>query len=169
VRRHHVIGRVIGEWQTRRRRRRAVGELAAELPVALDLLGVAVGAGCTPYVAVAVAAQWASPAMAERLTTVRRACDMGASLAEALDDLGTDSPCLRPLADALLSSDRLGAPVAPALARLAIEERATLRRRAESHARTVPVRLLFPLVFLVLPAFGLLSVVPTLLGDLARR
>jgi len=30
-------------------------------------------------------------------------------------------------------------------------------------ARTVPVRLLFPLVFLVLPAFGLLTVVPALL------
>jgi hypothetical protein len=32
----------------------------------------------------------------------------------------------------------------------------------------VPVRLLFPLVFLVLPAFGLLTVVPALLSGLAR-
>ena len=55
---------------------------------------------------------------------------------------------------------RLGAAVDDALARLAAESRRDLRRRAEARARTVPVRLLFPLVFLVLPAFGLLTVVP---------
>ena len=75
---------------------------------------------------------------------------------------------LRPLADALLASDRLGAPVGPVLARLAAEERTALRRRAEAHARRVPVRLLFPLVFLVLPAFVLLTVVPGLAAGLGR-
>ena len=39
---------------------------------------------------------------------------------------------------------------------------------AEAHARRVPVRLLFPLVFLVLPAFVLLTVVPGLAAGLAR-
>jgi tight adherence protein C len=77
-------------------------------------------------------------------------------------------PELRGLADALLASDRLGAPVGPALARLATEERAALRRRAEAHARRVPVRMLFPLVFLVLPAFGLLTLAPALLSGFAR-
>jgi hypothetical protein len=47
-----------------------------------------------------------------------------------------------------------------------VEQRTTLRRRAEARARTVPVRLLFPLVFLVLPAFALLTVVPAVLGGL---
>ena len=60
------------------------------------------------------------------------------------------------------------APVGPALARLAAEQRAELRRHAETHARRVPVRLLFPLVFVVLPAFGLLTVIPTLLAGLSR-
>ena len=55
-----------------------------------------------------------------------------------------------------------------ALIRLATEQRAVLRRRAETQARTVPVRLLFPLVFLVLPAFGLLTVVPALLAGFSR-
>ncbi len=42
-----------------------------------------------------------------------------------------------------------------------------MRRRAEARARTVPVRLLFPLVFCVLPAFVLLTVVPVLLDGIA--
>ena len=66
------------------------------------------------------------------------------------------------------AADRTGAPVAPALERLAAEERTQLRRRAEARARKVPVRLLFPLVFLVLPAFGLLTVVPALLAGFGR-
>ena len=57
---------------------------------------------------------------------------LGASFDAALDDAARSAPRLRPLADALLASDRLGAPVGPALARLAAEERAALRRQAEA-------------------------------------
>ncbi len=163
-----VVGRLLAGVRTRQRARRDAAVLGAELPVTLDLLGVAVGAGCTPYLAVDTAARWAPPVMAARLASVREACALGATFADALDDLAARSPPLRPLADALLASDRLGAPVGPALARLATEQRNELRRRAEAHARRVPVRLLFPLVFVVLPAFGLLTVIPTLLAGFSR-
>jgi pilus assembly protein TadC len=162
------FGRVLARWRDRRRARDADAVLAAELPVTLDLLGVAVEAGCTPYLAVDRGLRWAPPAVAAHLTDVREACALGASFGDALDDVAARAPRLRGLADALLASDRLGAPVGPALARLADEQRAELRRRAEAHARRVPVRLLFPLVFVVLPAFGLLTVIPTLLAGFAR-
>ena len=162
------IARVVGSFLNRRDARRAESAVVAELPVVIDLLAVAIGAGCTPYLAVAVAATWSPPAMASRLRAVRRACDLGAGFADALDRMAAGTPALGPLTDALLSSDRFGAPVADALGRLAAEERAALRRRAETRARTVPVRLLFPLVFLVLPAFGLLTVAPALLSGLGR-
>ena len=163
-----VVGRVLAGARARHRGRRDGAALGAELPVTLDLLGVAVGAGCTPYLAVDMAARWAPPGMAALLAGVQDACALGGTFAEALDDVAARAPPLRPLADALLASDRLGAPVGPALARLAAEQRAELRRHAETHARRVPVRLLFPLVFVLLPAFGLLTVIPTLLAGLSR-
>ena len=163
-----AVGRILAGARARHRVCRNGAALGAELPVTLDLLGVAVGAGCTPYLAVDMAARWAPPGMAARLAGVQDACALGATFAEALDDVAARAPPLRPLADALLASDRLGAPVGPALARLAAEQRAELRRHAETHARRVPVRLLFPLVFVVLPAFGLLTVIPTLLAGLSR-
>jgi tight adherence protein C len=159
---------VLAGARARRRARREEAALGAELPVTLDLLGVAVAAGCTPFLAVDMAVRWAPPAMAARLRGAREACALGATFADALDDVAARAPPLRPLAEALLASDRLGAPVGPALAGLATEERAQLRRRAEAHARRVPVRLLFPLVFVVLPAFGLLTVIPTLLAGFSR-
>jgi len=163
-----VVGRVLAGARSRHRAGRDAAALGAELPVTLDLLGVAVGAGCTPYLAVDMATRWAPPGMASRLSGVQDACALGATFADALDDLAARAPPLRPLADALLASDRLGAPVGPALARLAAEQRAELRRHAEANARRVPVRLLFPLVFAVLPAFGLLTVIPTLLAGISR-
>jgi hypothetical protein len=163
-----AVGRVLVGARARHRARREGAALGVELPVTLDLLGVAVGAGCTPYLAVDMAARWAPPGMAARMAGVQHACALGATFAEALDDVAERAPPLRPLADALLASDRLGAPVGPALARLAAEQRAELRRHAETQARRVPVRLLFPLVFVVLPAFGLLTVIPTLLAGLSR-
>ena len=151
-----------------RRRRANDAELSRELPVVIDVLAVAVAAGCTPYLAVEVAAKWGPPRSAAAFDRVLRSCALGAGFELALDDAARAAPLLRPLADALLASDRLGAPVGPQLARLAAEERTALRRRAEAHARRVPVKLLFPLVFLVLPAFVVLTVVPGLVAGLSR-
>jgi hypothetical protein len=166
--RRGVVGRVIRSLTQRTRTRRDAAAYARELPVVIDLLGVAVGAGCTPFLAVEVAARWSPPVLAARLDAVRRSCALGVSFEAALDDVAGTTPALRPLCDALLASGRLGAPVGPVLARLAAEERTALRREAEAHARRVPVRLLFPLVFLVLPAFVLLTVVPGLAAGLGR-
>ena len=167
-RRRGPIRRVLGALRVRHDARIADAALARELPVVLDLLGVAIGAGCTPYLAVEVAVQWSPPVVAAPLATVLRSCSLGIGFATALDDAARGTPALHPLADALLASDRLGAPVAPVLARLADEERAALRRQAEAHARRIPVRLLFPLVVLVLPAFVLLTVIPGLASGLGR-
>jgi tight adherence protein C len=160
------VGRVIGGFMERRAVARRDAETTRELPVVVDLLAVGVGAGCTPYLSVEVAAQWAPPPLAGQLDGVRRDCSLGVGFSDALDRMATAHAPLRALVDALLASERYGAPVGDALARLAVEERASLRRRAEARARTVPVKLLFPLVFLVLPAFALLSVIPVLLAGL---
>ena len=163
-----TVVRVTRSLASRRQAHAHDAALARELPVVVDLLGVAISAGCTPYLAVEVASRWGPPRSASALSGVLRACALGTGFERALDDAVSSAPPLRPLADALLASDRLGAPVGPQLSRLAAEERASLRRRAEAHARRVPVKLLFPLVFLVLPAFVLLTVVPGLVSGLQR-
>jgi hypothetical protein len=166
--REHAAVRVLLAAVTRRRAARAMAARTRDLPVTVDLLAVAVGAGCTPFLAVEHAARWAPPVFATSLGGVVRACRLGAAFGDAWRDISTRVPDLAPLAEALTAGERTGAPVGPALSRLAAEERAAARRRIESHARRVPVRLLFPLVFLVLPAFVVLTVVPGLAAGLAR-
>lgn len=162
-----VLARVSTGLAARWRARRDDRLAARDLPVVVDLLAVAVASGCTPYLALEVAAAWSPPRLGDPLDGVRRATRLGRSFSDAWDDAVAAMPALASVADALLVSDRFGAPVGDALARLAADLRADLRRRAEARARTVPVRLLFPLVFLVLPAFGLLTVVPAVAAGLA--
>jgi len=161
LRQFHVLGA---------RRRARVNRRAIErsVPLVLDVLTVAARAGCTPRVALAATARWCPPATRALLVDVERRCALGVTLADSLDSLAAGEAALAPVADVLALSARSGAPTADLLERLADEARADLRRRAEAHARRVPVRLLFPLVFLVLPAFGLLTVVPALLAGLRQ-
>jgi len=149
-----------------RRHRRQDASLNAAVPVVADVLGVALTAGLTPYLALRVAARSTPRPVAARLGGVVAAVEDGRRLADALEEEAGVSPPLRPVLEVLLASERLGAPVGPTLARLAADGRARLRRAALARARTLPVRLLFPLVFLVLPAFLLLTVGPVLLAGL---
>jgi Flp pilus assembly protein TadB len=152
---------------------RGVGDEAVAL--AADLLAMAVAAGLTPYLALELGARTAPDPVAARLAAVVEATEGGLRLAEALDaatlDAGTldvgapTSPALRRLFALLASSERSGSPAEEPLRRLATSLRADVRRRAMARARTIPVRLLFPLVLLVLPAFLLLTVAPVVLAS----
>jgi hypothetical protein len=133
-----------------------------------DLLAMAAAAGLTPYLSLELAVRFGPPAVAERLDAALAAAGSGLCLAEALDAEAVGTGGLTPLLALLAASERSGAPIGAALVRLAAGTRAQARRRAMARARTVPVRLLFPLVFLVLPAFLLLTVAPVVLASLMQ-
>jgi tight adherence protein C len=152
-------------WRARRRRRVDAGAPGRALPEVVDLFSVAVGAGLTvPHAVAAVSGRAAEP-FAGALRSVTSAIASGRRCSDALDDVdGLLGPDARPLLDALRASERYGASLGEALLRLSAEVRADRRRRAEAAVRRVPVRLLFPLVTCVLPAFALLTVAPLLAG-----
>jgi tight adherence protein C len=161
-------GRVVRGIRLRRAARRADAALEAALPSAFDLLVAAVGAGCAPFGAAELVVRWGPPPVASAFGRVLVATELGGSFPDALAELASSAPLLAPLIDVLVASAELGAPATGSLVRLADDARAAARRRAETRARVLPVKLLFPLVFLVLPAFGLLTVAPALLSALSR-
>jgi len=145
----------------RRRHRRRLAEIAADLPDVVDLLVLAVGAGLTVRLAAAAVARRSPGPLGAELARAGQEADLGRRLADALDDIPERAgEATRPLVAALIASERYGAPLGASLERLSHEVRADRRRRAEEAARKVPVKLLFPLVSCTLPAFGLLTVAP---------
>jgi tight adherence protein C len=152
-----------------RRARRARAEaVLRSLPEVVDLLHLAVGAGLTVPLAVEAVARRADGPIATELRVAVDEVAMGRRLADALVDVPVRAgEAVRPVVTALVASDRYGAPLAASLGRIAAEVRADRRRRAEEIARRVPVKLLFPLVCCVLPAFGLLTLAPLIAGAVA--
>ena len=72
-------------------------------------------------------------------------------------------PDLRRAVAVLTRTETLGTSLTSATRELAADVRSSRRAAVAERARAAPVKMLFPLVFLVLPAFLLLTVVPVLL------
>ncbi|MBI2706259.1 MAG: type II secretion system F family protein [Actinobacteria bacterium] len=156
-------------WFVARRRAQVTHDrVLDELPDAIDLLRLALGSGCSLRLAIADVAPHCSGLVGDRFTDVQHRLAYGAPLADALDELHALGDPFRPTLDAMQLAERHGAPIIPLLDRIASDARGARRRRAEEVARRVPVKLLFPLVFCTLPAFGLLTVVPLLASALGR-
>ncbi|MBW8824910.1 MAG: type II secretion system F family protein [Acidobacteria bacterium] len=158
-------------WLLLARRHRAQGQIdgaavADGLAEVVDLFGLAVSAGRTVPAAVEAVGRRADGVVAAALGQVAHEIALGRRCADALEELpGLLGEQVRPLVAALVASERYGAPLGDGLDRLAADVRADRRRRAEERARRVPVKLLFPLVCCVLPAFALLTVAPLLAGS----
>ena len=94
--------------------------------------------------------------------------ELGSSVHQVLDrmqrDLGSTSA---PLIAAIRAHHQDGLPISPTLERIRNFALMQQDRNSEASARGLPVRLSFPLVFLVLPAFALVTIVPLLAGALA--
>lgn len=152
----------------RRERRRATAAVQRQLPAVVDLLAVSTAAGATVRLAIEAVARRTAGPVGDELRGVVSRVHGGRRLADELGDMATRlGEDVRPLVAALVASDRDGAPLGAGLERLAVELRHDRRRRAEAAARRVPVKLLFPLVACILPAFALLTVAPLLAGALS--
>ena len=75
-------------------------------------------------------------------------------------------PDLQAAVTVIARTESLGSSLAESLHQLADDVRESRRSRAAERARTAPVKMLFPLVFMILPAFLLLTVVPVLIATL---
>ena len=154
-------------WERRREERRRLDRFAAEMPEVVDLLVLAVGAGLTVPLALDAVARRGTGALPRELERALVASRQGHRLADALDELPARcGESVRPLTAALVAAERYGAPLVEGLERLAAEVRSARRRRADEAARKVSVKLLFPLVLCILPAFALLTVAPLIASAL---
>jgi len=145
------------------RRRRA--DIDVEIPQLLDLLAAGSSAGLAAPLALRRAAESLQGPLAYELLRSLDAVDLGSRWREELRALSDrlQLPDLARAVSALTRTETLGSSLAGSTVELASAVRATRRAAVTERARTAPVKMLFPLVFLVLPAFLLLTVVPVLL------
>jgi tight adherence protein C len=140
----------------------------AALPETADLLAVSMNAGLNVSLALRRTALHAPEPIRSELDRVNGEIALGRPLRQALgalaDRAGGDE--IRTLVSILTGADRFGSRVAGSIERWADDLWTRRRHELEAEARRAPVRILFPLVFLILPAFLLTTVVPLLLSTL---
>ena len=140
----------------------------AEVPQFLDLLAAASGAGLAAPAAIARAATGLRGPLADELASSSAAVGMGRRWRDELGAIGERLrlPDLRMVVAAITRTESLGSSLSEAMRSLAEDVREARRSRAAERARTAPVKMLFPLVCMILPAFLLLTVVPVLIATL---
>ena len=89
---------------------------------------------------------------------------MGLSTSEALRNMldRCDTPSMRSFVRAVIQGETLGVSIGQIMRNLAVETRKRRRAAAEERAQKAPIKMLFPLIFLIFPAMFIILLGPAL-------
>ncbi len=132
------------------------------LPDTLDQLTICVEAGLGFDAAMARISKSGEGPLAQELSRLLQDFRVGVPRGEALDALlaRTDVPELRQFVHAVIQAEKYGVPVSRVLRAQATEQREKRRFRAEERAMKLPVKVIFPLVFCILPVLFIVVISP---------
>jgi len=151
----------------KRRARRWREGVASDLPEIVDLMAVLCFAGEGLHTALQHSLQACGhPSTRAVMEGIVERMRLGESASEALRHASAHPDReLRRFCRTLLRADETGAPVADILEELAVEFRNGRRERERARASRASIYILFPLVFMILPSFMLLTVGGIILGN----
>ncbi len=137
-------------------------QIRKDLPDALDLLTISVEAGLAFDAAVSQVARNTNGPLADEFFRVLQEMQIGMGRSEAMRALGerTDVDELQGFVTAMIQADAFGIPIANVLRIQAREMRIKRSQRAEEQAQKVPVKILFPLIFCILPCLFIVVLGP---------
>jgi tight adherence protein C len=144
-------------------------EIQKFLADAIDVLAISVEAGQGFDGALETLSSRKQNALTYEFDRFRIECQAGKSRREALKDLALRSGVedLNAFVAAMIQADQLGIGIAQVLKTQADELRVKRRQRAEIKAHQAPIKMLFPLIFLMFPSLFIVILgpaIPTLMG-----
>jgi tight adherence protein C len=164
-----IVGwRAPATW-LRMRASRRFGEIDRELPELIDLLVVTVEAGLGFSRSMQVASERIEGPLGDELRLALQEQSMGLSTLEALRNMlgRSDTPAMRSFVRSVVQGEALGVSIGQIMRSLAVEMRTRRRQQAEERAQKAPVKLLFPLIFLIFPAMFVVLLGPAAYAFLA--
>lgn len=135
------------------------------MPDAMDLLTISVEAGLTFDAALAQVAHNTEGPLAKEFSRVLQEMQIGTGRSDALRSLAdrTDVTELRAFVGSMVQADGLGVPIASVLRVQAKEMRVKRSQAAEERAQKVPVKILFPLIFCIMPTLFIVILGPAVI------
>ena len=132
------------------------------LPDTMDLLTISVEAGLGFDAALSQVVKSTEGPLAQEVARMLQEMQVGVSRVDSLRSLAdrTDVEELRGFTLAMIQADQFGVSISKVLRSQANVLRTKRRQRAEEKAMKVPVKLLFPLIFCILPAMFIVLIGP---------
>ena len=136
-----------------------------ELPDAMDLLTISVEAGLAFDAAVAQVARKTRGPVAQEFTRVLQEMQIGTGRTQALRALAdrSDVPELQSFVGAMVQADAFGIPISSVLRVQTKEMRVKRSQRAEEAAQRVPIKILLPVIFCILPCLFIIILGPAVI------
>jgi tight adherence protein C len=166
-----ALGMIAGGWMlpliiVRRKARSRLQEIDHRLPDLIDLLVVTVEAGLGFGGALRLAAEHVTGPLSDELRLTLQEQTMGLGTDEALSNMAVRAatPGMLAFVRAMAQGERLGISIGHVLRNLAVDMRKRRRSMAEERAQKAPIKMLFPLVFLIFPAMFIVLMTPALLS-----
>ena len=149
-----------------RRTRSRLEQVDYELPELIDLLVVTVEAGLGFSGSLQVAAERLTGPLGDELRLAMQEQTMGLTTSEALSNMlaRCQTPLMRSFVRAVLQGETLGVSIGKIMRDLATDMRKRRRQSAEERAQKAPVKILFPLVFLIFPSMFVVLLGPAVYG-----
>ena len=148
----------------RERAKRRHAQIDYQLPELIDLLVVTVEAGVGFTGSLRIAGERVGGPLGEELQLAMQEQSMGLTRNEALLKMlaRADTTGMRSFVRSILQGETLGVSMGQILRNLALEMRKRRRAYAEERAQKAPVKVLFPLVFMIFPAMFVILLGPAL-------
>ncbi len=145
-----------------RRRRQRLETVNRQLPDMIDLLVVTVEAGLGILASMRVASETLRDPLGQELRLTLQEQRMGLSVGEAIESLGrrADAQNMRMFVRSLTQGEKLGVSIGTTMRNLASEMRKRRKAMVEEAAQKIPIKMLFPLGFLIFPAIFIVLLVP---------
>jgi tight adherence protein C len=148
------------------RARRRTERIELQLPDMIDLLVVTLEAGVGFTGALHRSTERMSGPLGDEIRLTLREHNLGLSMDRALTNFldRCDVPSVRSFVRSVIQSEALGVSIGQVMRDLATEMRTRRRQIIEEKAQKAPIKILFPLAFLILPALLLIVLYPGLAG-----
>jgi tight adherence protein C len=140
-------------------------EIIKSLPDAMDLLTIAVEAGMGFDGAMQKVAEKWNNELSRGFSKVVQEMRLGVIRREALRNMSNnmDVPDVTSFVAAIIQADQLGVSIAKILRVQSEQMRIKRRQRAEEQANKAPIKMLFPMVFLIFPALFVVLLGPAVI------
>ncbi|HST32983.1 MAG TPA: type II secretion system F family protein [Solirubrobacteraceae bacterium] len=148
----------------RTRAQRRMDDIDRALPELIDVLIATMEAGLGFAGSLQMVAERFSGVLGKELRLTLQEQRLGLTTDQALANLleRCDTPSMRAFVRAVMQGESLGVSIATMMRNLATETRKRRRQNAHAQIQKAPVKMLFPLVFLIFPALMIVLLYPAI-------